>query len=268
MLDLLPAEQEAVPAARQAEAARPPADLQLAAAKAELAELRRQVAGKDEEIATLQRSLQQQTQAAATRDALRAEALEAELKATQVDRSRLQEQLQSQQRDPGDGGERAAAARIQELEAQVSELTGVVQEFLEQQAGGNDDSDSLRAELETVRTQASADVMSLQTKLRAEEQEVSRLRRDLDGTYAQVLQLQTGLHGGSGRRKSPWRTQAVSIVIGFALLLCGMLLTLFLLRVADLGHSLGVMDAGSEPVRPLAPPPLPALPQLPAPPPA
>jgi regulator of replication initiation timing len=246
LLELVPAEHKPVAAAdviAEPSAAVTELEEQLAAAESEIAELNLRLAGQAEEIADLKRSLRQQAMAVPAPDTARMESLEAELQAALADKLELETRLQSaQQSQPASGPQ---AARIRELEAQVTELTSVVQEFLEQQSGGGEEGESLQAELETVRAQANSDVMSLQTKLRAEEQEVSRLRRELDGTYAQVLQLQTGFHVG-GRRKPSWRGRAVSFAIGLALVMCGMLLALFLFKTTDLGTSLGMVTGTAE----------------------
>ncbi|NJD07770.1 MAG: cyclic nucleotide-binding domain-containing protein [Methylococcaceae bacterium] len=247
LIDLVPAE-ESRPAAMET----PQSDFriadfsdQLIAAEAEIAALKLQLADQAEEVAALQRSLEQQLAALPVGDDARVESLESELQSALADKLDLEARLRSAQLAQPSSDQ--SSARIRELEAQVTELTSVVQEFLEQQASSGDEGESLHAELETVRAQANSDVMSLQTKLRAEEQEVARLRRELDGTYAQVLQLQTGIHV-DGRRKSGWRNGVVSVAIGFALMMCGMLLALFLFKTTNLAQSLGAVSGNSESV--------------------
>lgn len=246
LLDLAPTveEQPAIAMVAESNAAIAELEEQFAAAEAEIAGLKLRLAEQNEEIESLRRSAKQKPMPAPAPDNTRIELLEAELQAAFADKLELETQLHSVRLSPSAEGGRAAA-RIRELEAQVTELTSVVQEFLEQQSNGNEEGESLRAELETVRAQANSDVMSLQTKLRAEEQEVSRLRRELDGTYAQVLQLQTGVHAGV-RRKAGWRGKAMSFAIGLALVMCGMLLALFLFKTTNLGQSLGVVTGAAE----------------------
>jgi len=83
---------------------------------------------------------------------------------------------------------RLAEERIQELEQQIAELSAVVQEFVNQQSrGDSDEVQSLRAELETIRSHATGDVMSMQIKLRAADQEIARLRGELESAHQQLL---------------------------------------------------------------------------------
>lgn len=140
----------------------------------------------------------------------------------------LREQLAVLEREKLD-----ASARRQELEAQVAELSAVVREFVERQQGGEDESEetlSLRAELETVREQATTDVMAMHAKLRSSEKEVSRLKGELDAAQQRLLsweverlgQVEGGQVGPGKTASAGWGAKAlfalIGIVFGAALL--------------------------------------------------
>lgn len=98
---------------------------------------------------------------------------------------------------------RQAETRAAELERQVEELSAVVQEFVDDQA--DTDSDELRSlsvELETVRAQATEDVMAMQSLLRGAEQEVARLKDELAAAQGRLLTLDANRSSGSIRPRA------------------------------------------------------------------
>jgi CRP-like cAMP-binding protein len=158
------------------------------------------------------------------------------------------------QQAPNEQARLAAEARVRQLETQVAELSSVVEEFVaQQQANDDDEVQSIRAELEMVRSQATADVMSLQTKLRAAEQEVSRLKHELDGTYAQVLQLQSGVDvsGIARNARRGWNQATTAILVGIVAFILGMVLILTMVRSTDFGKALLTQDSEQATTTPL-----------------
>lgn len=86
---------------------------------------------------------------------------------------------------------RSAERQIEDLEKHAGQLSSLLQEFVEKQQSedGEDEFDeakALRAELEMVHSQANADVMAMQTLLRAAEQESAKLRQELEKALAKI----------------------------------------------------------------------------------
>jgi CRP-like cAMP-binding protein/predicted nucleic acid-binding Zn-ribbon protein len=78
----------------------------------------------------------------------------------------------------------------QALEGQVAELSAVVREFIDRQQAAGEQSEevlSLQTELETIREQATTDVMAMRAKLRGAEQEVVRLKSELGNAQQRLL---------------------------------------------------------------------------------
>jgi CRP-like cAMP-binding protein len=84
---------------------------------------------------------------------------------------------------------RIAARQVEELEKHAGQLSSLLQEFVEKQQSEENDFDeakALRTELEMVHSQANADVMAMQTRLRAAEQESAKLRQELEKALAKA----------------------------------------------------------------------------------
>lgn len=135
-----------------------------------------------------------------------------------------------------------AVARQQELEGQVAELSAVVREFVEQQEAGGEGSgevQSLRAELETVREQATTDVMAMHTKLRSAEQEVSRLKGELDSAQQRLLAWEVERQGSLDVPRQAGEKAAGSGRSGLLYALIGVVLGATLLSALALGTEVG-----------------------------
>jgi rhodanese-related sulfurtransferase len=87
---------------------------------------------------------------------------------------------------------RAALQQIEELEKHIAQLSALLQEFVDKQSEGEDIDEikSLNTELEMVRAQANADVMTLQTRLRAAEQELAALKKEQESARGKPAQPQ------------------------------------------------------------------------------
>lgn len=115
--------------------------------------------------------------------------------------------------DSAADAERAAAGQAATLEKQVAELSAVVKEFVEQQSHGeaDDEVESLRAELEMVRKQATGDVIAMQTQLRGADQEIARIKNKLETAQAELLNRDAGIARSVPRKDAQRRKPLASV---------------------------------------------------------
>jgi CRP-like cAMP-binding protein len=143
---------------------------------------------------------------------------------------------------------KVAEARAEELAEQVSELSALVQEFVDNHDHGEGASreqiDSLIMELETVRHQAGEDVDAMQAKLQASERELERLRQQIDTLCEQQLREDVERqHRAEGLepladRSIAWRGRIWSLAYALILLSLGAALLLVLLLGTEDGKAL------------------------------
>ena len=133
-----------------------------------------------------------------------------------------------------------ASTHIRQLETQVDELSALVQEFVERQADGaennQDELQSLRAELEMVRIQASEDVIAMQSRLRSADEDNARLKVEMERIQQSSLITEAKLSASSVPEHV--RTQSTGLTrLLFALL--GSVLGVMLLTGLAIGTEVG-----------------------------
>ena len=138
---------------------------------------------------------------------------------------------------------RQAEARVAELERQVAELSAVVQEFVDNQADDdNNEVESLSVELETVRAQATEDVIAMQSLLRGAEQEGARLKEELAAAQGRLLMLDANQASASIPPRAGWGVALPSSIgkLAYALLMVALGAGLLIAVAAgtEFGHGL------------------------------
>jgi rhodanese-related sulfurtransferase len=134
---------------------------------------------------------------------------------------------------------RAALQQIEELEKHAAQLSALLQEFVDKQSEGEDVDEikSLNTELEMVRIQANADVMTLQTRLRAAEQELSALKKEQEAARGKLAQPQSAPPPTARPPEARSEKPKLSRGVVYAVLLLVLLLA-FALIATEQGQSL------------------------------